>query len=55
MVTLEASLDPEMKASMKALREIIEEKLKDHQMHFAPSDVKKPWHEEKRFAWNLAC
>ena len=33
MVTLEASLDPEMKASMNALREMLEEKLKDHHMH----------------------
>ena len=41
MVTLEASLDPEMKASMNALREILEEKLKDHHMHLGTQlDVK---------------
>ena len=54
-VKLQTSLQPDMEASMMALSEIIQDKLKNHHRNVAPLDAKNLCPKERGFAQNLAC
>ena len=47
MVTLESSIAPDMRDSMDALREILEEKLNDHHNNLGLLDAREPCRKEK--------